>query len=436
MTRPEVKRRERDVIIQALRAGVVPRLGLHHIQVGRGREIEEMVKDVGRISDAGSSIRLIIGEYGSGKTFFLNLVRLIALEKGLVTISADLAPDRRVHATGGQARSLFAELARNMATRSRPDGGALPSVVERFISQAAREAQNGDISSVIHRKLSHLEEWVGGYEFAAVISRYWEGHESGNEALKSAALRWLRAEFATRTDARSALGVRTIIDDASVYDHLKLFSSFVRLAGYGGLLVSLDEMVNLYKLSNSQARKSNYEQILRILNDVLQGSASHVGFLLGGTPEFLFDTRRGLYSYEALQSRLPANTFARGDHVDLSGPVIQLQNLTPEDLYVLLTNVRRVFQAGDNKRISLPDEALKAFMVHCSQRIGEAYFRTPRNTVTAFVNLLSVLEQNPGVDWRTLLDDIEVPNDTGDDMSDVADGVDGDSDDSLASFRL
>lgn len=436
MTRPEVKRRERDVIIQALRAGVVPRLGLHHIQVGRGREIEEMVEDVRRISDSGSSIRLIIGEYGSGKTFFVNLVRLVALEKGLVAMSADLAPDRRLHATGGQARALFAELTRNMATRTKSDGGALPSIVERFISQAVKEAEHGDVSAIIHRKLSHLEELVGGYEFATVIARYWEGHENGNETLKSAALRWLRAEFATRTDARSALGVRTFIDDASFYDHLKLYSAFVRQAGYSGLLVCLDEMVNLYKLSNSQARKANYEQILRILNDVLQGSASHVGFLLGGTPEFLFDTRRGLYSYEALQSRLSVNTFAGGGHVDLSGPVIQLQNLTPENLYVLLANIRRVFQAAEETRVSLPDEALQAFMVHCSQRVGDAYFRTPRNTVTAFVNLLSVLEQNPEAQWQELLDVVDLPADRGDDMSDIVEGDSGDADDGLVSFRL
>ena len=220
-----------------------------------------------------------------------------------------------------------------------------------------------------------------------MIRRYWEGHETGDEELKSAAIRWLRGEFATKTDARKALGVRTIVNDASVYDHLKLMSAFVCEAGYKGLLVGLDEMVNLYKLTSSQARNANYEQILRILNDVLQGSAENLGFLMGGTPEFLMNTRRGLYSYEALQSRLAENTFAREGLVDLSGPVIRLASLTPEDLFVLLANIRAVMQ-GDEA--ILPDNALEAFMAHCSDRIGEAYFRTPRNTVTAFVNLLAV----------------------------------------------
>ena len=432
MQTPAIKRRERDTIIQALRAGVVPKLGLRHIQVGRAREIEELVRDIERIGEGGAAIRFVIGEYGSGKTFFLNLIRLIAIEKGMVVLSADMAPDRRLHGTGGQARSLYAEMTRNASTRTKPGGGAMASIVERFASQAVRAAELGDREpdEVFREKLAHLEDLTGGYDFATIITRYWEGFETGDEELKSAALRWLRAEYSTRTDARKALGVRTIIDDANVYDQLKLLALFVREAGYKGMVVSFDELVNLYKLVSSRARNANYEQILRILNDVLQGSASHLGFMLGGTPEFLMDTRRGLFSYEALQSRLAENTFARDGLVDLSGPVIRLANLTPEDMFVLLTNIRRVMQ-GENA--ALPNDALTAFMTHCSERIGDAYFRTPRNTVTAFVNMLSVLEQNPDVDWRELIGSVAVAEDGGDDMSDIAD--DG-ADDELASFKL
>ena len=432
-----IKRRERDTIIQALRAGVVPRLGLQHIQVGRALEIEELVKDMDRIADGSASIRFVIGDYGSGKTFFINLVRLIALEKGLIVMFSDLAPDRRLHATGGQARSLYAEMARNLSTRTKPDGGALASVVERFISEASRAARNEDLETgeVIRERLSHFEEMTGGFEFAEVVRRYWEGHDTGNEDLKSSALRWLRAEFATRTDARKALGVRTIIDDANVYDMLKLMSAFVRAAGYKGLLVSLDEMVNLYKLTSAQARNANYEQILRILNDVLQGSAAHIGFLMGGTPDFLMHSRRGLYSYEALQSRLSENSFVRDGLIDLSGPVIRLANLTPEDLYILLQNVRTVMQQPET---NLPDEAIESFMAHCAKRIGEAYFRTPRSTVTAFVQMLSVLEQNADSHWSDLIERVEIAEDGGDDLSDIE--VEGetrlDSDDELSSFKL
>lgn len=432
----KLKARERDTIVQALRAGVVPKQGLRHIQVGRVHEIEELVKDIDRIADGGSTIRFVIGDYGSGKTFFMNLIRLIALEKGLVVMFADLAPDRRIHATGGQARGLYAEMARNLSTRTKPDGGALASVVERFVTTAHREAEERDEPTgiVIREKLEHFEELTGGFEFSGVVRRYWEAHENDDAELKSSVLRWLRGEFTTKTDARKALGVRTIINDASVYDHLKLMSAFVIEAGYKGLLVGMDEMVNLFKLSSSQARNSNYEQILRIFNDVLQGSAQNLGFLMGGTPEFLMNTRRGLYSYEALQRRLAENTFARDGLVDRSGPVIKLESLAPEELFVLLVNVRRVMQGED---ADLPDKALEAFMQHCSEQIGDAYFQKPSDTVTAFVNFLSTLEQNTGAQWTDLIKDVSINVNHGDDMSDIDEstGAQNDNDD-MVSFKL
>jgi hypothetical protein len=222
------------------------------------------------------------------------------------------------------------------------------------------------------------------------------------------AIRWLRGEFTTRTDARSALGVRTIIDDASVYDTLKLMARFVRLAGFAGLLVCFDEMVNLYKLANTVARNGNYEQVLRIVNDCLQGNAAGLGVLFSGTPELLIDTRRGLYSYDALRSRLAENSFAVGGLADYTGPVLRLANLTPEDMFVLLGKLRHVYAGGDPSRYLVPDEAVPAFMNHCAHRIGDAYFRTPRTTVMEFLNLLAVLDQNPGADWRALVGQIEL----------------------------
>ena len=427
-----IRPKDRDAIIQALNAGVVPRLGLKYIQVGRLREVQALIKDIERIADGGSAVRFVIGEYGAGKTFFLNLVRLIALEKRLVTISADLAPDRRLQATGGQARGLYVETMRNLATRNKPDGGGLGGVVERFVTDAADEArkQNISIDDVIQTRMASLRELVGGYDFAQVLSAYWRASEDGNQDGKDAALRWLRGEFTTKTDARQALGVRVIVDDTSIYDHWKLLSAFVRLAGYAGLLITLDEMVNLYKLQSSQARSANYEQILRIVNDVLQGSASGIGFLFGGTPEFLIDPRRGLYSYPALQSRLAENAFAKGDIVDLSGPVIRLQNLTPEDLHVLLEKIRSVFSGGDPAKYLVPDEAFDAFMQHCSKKVGEAYFRTPRTTIKAFVQMLSVLEQNSGLSWQELVGQAEPEADTP-----AAQPLDGE-DDELATLKL
>ncbi|MBP7492253.1 MAG: ATP-binding protein, partial [Rhodoferax sp.] len=397
--------RERDALIQSLRAGVTPLLGAKHIQVGRDAEIAALEKNLDHIAEGGSAFRLVIGEYGSGKTFFMNLVRGAAMERQLVVAHADLNPSRRLHASGGEARSLYAELMKNMSTRTKSDGGALQTVVEKFITTALAEARKAGSKpeDIIHERLGSLSELVMGYDFATVIAAYWRAHETDDDTLKDNAIRWLRGEFNAKLDARRALGVREIISDAAVYDQLKLMAKFCRLAGYKGLLICLDELVNLYKLANTQARNGNYEQILRILNDLEQGQAEGLGFVLGGTPEFLMDPRRGLFSYPALQSRLADNPFARGDLVDLSGPVLRLGNLGREHFVTLLEKLNLAYASGQSAPVVLPAEALPAFMRHCEQRIGEATFRTPRTTITAFIGLLAVLEQNVGVEWQTLL---------------------------------
>jgi len=436
MSNKRLRPRERDAIIQSLRAGVTPRTGLQHIQVGRIREVEALLKDIDRISDGGSAYRLIIGEFGSGKSFFLQLIRAIALEKGLVTIHADLSPDRRLHSTGGQARNLYAELMRNLSTRTKPDGNALSSVVERFITEARKQSDKTGMSveAVIAKELKHLSELVGGYDFAVVIAAYWRGYEEDNPQLQADAIQWLRGEFSTKTEARKALNVRSIINDANVYDHFKLMSLFVRQAGYKGLLVNIDEMVNLYKLHSKQARVSNYEQMLRMLNDCLQGSAKHLGFVMGGTPDFLLDPRKGLYSYEALQSRLAENVFAKtAGVIDYSAPTLHLTNLEPEDLLILLRNLRHVFASGDSEKYLVPDEALTAFLAHCAKKIGSAYFRTPRNTIKAFVDMLSILEQNHTLKWDQLIANIKLVEEINTDMPVMAND---DSKDELVSFRI
>jgi hypothetical protein len=441
--------RDRDAIVSSLRAGVVPRRGFAHIQVGRASEIAAVSHDLDRIADGGSMVRFVIGDYGAGKTFFLHLAASIAAEKKLVTAAADLTPDRRLHATGGQARGLYAELMRNLATRSTPDGGALPAVVERFVTTAQSDATSSgtSVSSVIADRLHDLSQMVGGYDFAHVIGRYWAGHDSGNDQLKADAIRWLRGEFTTKIEARTALGVRTIVDDASVYDTLKLMARFVRLAGFSGLMICLDEMVNLYKLANTTARNGNYEQVLRIVNDCLQGNVSGLGVLFGGTPELLLDTRRGLYSYDALRSRLAENSFAAGGLSDYTGPVLRLANLVPEDMYVLLEKLRHVYASGDPSRYLVPDAALDAFMKHCAHRIGDAYFRTPRTTIKEFLSLLAVLEQNPGADWRALVGQIELADEPNPDLQPLPEDASdlapvtalrpsSRTDDELSTFRL
>lgn len=406
-----IKPRERDAILQSLRAGVVPRIGLQHIQVGRKEEVAAILSDLDRIAQDGATVRFIIGRYGSGKSFFLNLARMVALEKKFVVVQADISPDRRLHASGGQAQSLYSELMHNMSAGAKRDGGALPGLVERWVSDVEFEVQQtgGDPQKEIYKRLKPLQEYVSSYDFATVINKYVEGSQQGNDFLMNAALRWLRAEFATKTEARQELGVRSIIGDQDLYDYLKLMAAFVKLAGYAGLLVNLDEMgILAQRLNNRSARDANYEMILRIVNDCLQGNVKGFGIVFAGTDTFMDDKRRGLAGYEALATRLANNSFAFEGLRDYSGPVIRLRNLTVEDLYVLLYNIRHVYAAGDTSRYLVPDEALKAFIQYCVQRLGAESYQTPREAAKGFVGLLSVLEQNPGTDWRPLLGGIEL----------------------------
>lgn len=436
-----IKPKERDIIIQSLRSGVVPRLGLQHIQVGRNEELQSFVKNIEMMANGGSAFRLVVGEYGSGKTFFLSLVRSIALEKGLVVMNADLSPTKRLYSSNGQARTLFSELTMNLSTRTKQDGGALSNILEKFISNARIEAQERkvDVSAVIYEKLKELNDYTDGYNFASVVNKYWEGYNTGNDQLKENALKWLRGEYTSKNDTLRDLGVREYINDATFYNSLKLYSIFVRKAGYKGLLISLDEMVNLYKIPTSVSRKANYEVILNILNDILQGSLSGIGFIMGGTPDFLTDPYRGLYSYEALKSRLSENSFTNTlGLIDYNSTVLRLSNLTQEEFLILLQNLRNVFAGGNPQSYLLPDEGLLSYMSHCANRIGESYFRTPRTTIKGFLDLLSILEQYPSVKWNDVIDEFEVEADKQDSdlSSSVGNVLKQGVDNEFASFKI
>jgi hypothetical protein len=437
-----IKPRERDAILTSLRAGVVPRIGLRHLQVGRRDEVAAVLDDLSRVEQGGASVRFVIGKYGAGKSFFLNLARAVALEKKFVVAQADVTTERRIHGSGGQARGLYAELMRSLSTRAKPEGGAMSNIVERWVADVDHQCRSAggadpDVVRAIEDRLKPLQELVSGYDFADVVAKYLHGFQAHDDSLMASSLRWLRAEYPTKTEARAELGVRTIIDDAHFYDQLKLFAAFTRLAGFAGLLVNIDEMgVLSHRLNNAQARNSNYEAILRIVNDCLQGNVSGIGFLFGGTDTFLEDRRRGMASYEALATRLATNAFARDGLKDFSGPVIRLPNLAPEDLFVLLHNIRDVFSLGDPDRNLIDEEGIKAFMAHCETTLGADFFLTPRDAVKAFVGLLSVLEQNPGADWRPLLSGTAVGRTPDPEVEPVVMTIEHPKDDDLEAFQL
>jgi hypothetical protein len=422
-----IPKRQRDAIVAALRSGVVPRAGLQYLRVGRDREIKTLVDDVDRVASGGSTVRFIVGDFGSGKSFLLGLIRELALATKLVVASADLAPSRRLHSTSSQAQSLYTELMSSLSTKASPNGGAIEAILEQFVNACRQTARaTGDpADGVIRHELESLLPFTGGYDFVEVVAAYWRGFDEGDAALSQAAVRWLRGEFATKTEARQALGVRTIVNDATYYDTLKMFARFCRLAGFGGLLVEIDELTILFRLSHPKGRESNYEKLLTIVNDALQGTSVGIGFLFAGTTETLTDQRRGMYSYKALRTRLPENPFADGGLVDFSGPVIRLGQLTANELYALLVNLRSVVAGGDPTKLLVPDDALLAFMDHCSAQVGDAYFRTPRDTVTAFLNFLAVLEQNRGTDWRAALGLVKVKTASVPGLDDIPDPDDG-----------
>ena len=401
----KIKVSERQAILQSLGNGVVPRVGLQHILVGREAELKAISQDLALVTQGGATMRFIIGDYGAGKTFFLSLVKLLALQKGLLVMTADVTSERRLQGAGGQALNLYSELTRNLSTRTRPDGGAMKSVIERFIADAVAEGEKREISTrdVIRHRLSTLSELVAGFDFADVLDTYFEAHENHDEDRQRAALKWLRGEYTSKLEARKALGVRTMVDDDSIYDYIKLFARFATLAGYRGLLVCLDELASVHSLSSTQARNQNYDQLLRILNDVHQGSADHLGLMLGGTVEFLEDRRRGVFSHDALRTRLLPNEFARNGLVDLTQPVMPLSQLSRDDILNLLVKIRQIKADGSDPVALIDNEGLAAFVAQLLGSPGAETLLTPRETVRRFVQLLSVLEQNPSQSWEQLL---------------------------------
>lgn len=410
-----INRKESAALINSLSAGVVPRIGLRHIAVGREKEVSSFLHDLETIQDDGAACRFISGKYGSGKTFLLQLIRNNALDRGFVVMDADLSPERRLTGTKQQGLATYRELLQNLSTRARPDGSGLESVLQKWISTLQREAasENGLtasspeivplVSEKIAESLKPMSEMAYGFAFAEVLEAYWHGIKEDNDELKQYALKWLRGEYTTKTEAKKDLPVDRIIDDQNWYDFLKLFARFVRMAGYQGLVVFLDECVNLYKIPHGVSRKSNYEKILTIFNDTRQGKASGIGFFFSGTPDFITDERRGLYSYEALKSRLMDNRFATDKLVDYNAPVLNIPMLTNEEMYLLLERLTEVHEANFNYDAGMTMEKLTQFLQQEMSRIGADTRMTPREMTRDFLGLLNILQQNPDQSFESLL---------------------------------
>ena len=410
-----VPRRIAQTVLNSLKGGVVPRVGLPYIAVGRKHEIEALLHDVDIIADGGASFRFIVGRYGSGKSFLLQTIRNYVMDRGFIVADADLSPERRLQGTRGQGLATYRELIGNLSTKTKPEGGALTLVLDRWISAVQSEAVQetglppGDaaLTQAVDRKIyavtSAVSELVHGFEFARLLSAYYHAYADGDDETKAKVVRWFRAEYATKRDAKEALDVGIIITDDDWYDYLKLFAAFFRMAGYTGMLLLFDELVNLYKIPNTVTRQYNYEKLLTMYNDTLQGKARYLGILMGATPQAMEDKRRGVYSYEALRSRLAEGKFSRPGARDLLSPVIRLEPLTAEEMLVLCEKLAGMHAGLYGYDRGISDEELADFLKLEYERVGAERNITPREVIRDFIELLDLLYQNPTLNIGELL---------------------------------
>ncbi len=410
----KIPRRIAQTLINSLKGGVVPRVGLQYVTVGRTQEIDALLRDGEIIADGGASFRFIMGKYGSGKSFLLQTIRNYVMAKNFVVLDADLSPERRLQGTRGQGLATYKELVRNMSTKTKPEGGALSLILDRWISNVQQAVMTESqlsmtdpaLTKLVEKKISSviysLNEMVHGFDFARLLTLYYQAYVSGDDETKSKVLKWFRGEYNTKTEARQELGVNIVITDDDWYEYLKIFAAFLKQAGYAGMLVLIDELVNIYKIPNAITRQYNYEKILTMYNDAMQGKAQHIGFILCGTPQCMEDPRRGVYSYEALRSRLAEGHFST-EHKDLLSPVIRLLPLTNEEMLILIEKLADI-HAGlyEYKQIVTQQDMVDFIEIEFS-RIGADTHITPREVIRDFIEVLDIIYQNPGMKVRTLL---------------------------------
>lgn len=416
----KVPKRILNTLLSSLTAGVVPRSGAPYIAIGRKEEINSLLDNLDTVADGGSVTRFLIGRYGSGKSFLIQLIRGYALERGFICADADLSPERRLTGGSGAGLATYKELMINVASKSSPDGGALPTVLSRYLTKLQTDLISEgvlpesakfeeEIKKRVFLTLSELEGDVGGFDFARVLGEYYMASIRDDGDKKSACLRWIRGEFATKTEASSMLGFRvsTIIDDDNWYNFIKLFASLSVKLGYCGLILFIDECVNLYKIPNRISRESNYEKILTVFNDTLQGKARNLGVIFGGTPQFLEDTRRGLFSYDALKSRLADSKYSEMGYQNLSSPVIRLRRLSDNELLALVKRLTKLYAQREGTDIPpVSDREIETFMNFALSKAGSEEMITPREIIRDFLTLLNILKDNPQATFDSLVKNV------------------------------
>ena len=407
----DIPRRTLVTMMNALSSGVVPRRGLEYIAVGRRRETETFVNDLEDTAEGGGAFRFISGKFGNGKSFMIQMVRNYAMDQGFVVMDADLAINRRLTGSKREGLNTYRELVRNMAVKSRPEGGALELVLQKWIDEvrqrmfaernvSVRDIPARDVSERLARETSGMSGLTFYQDFAAVVSAYWGEISSGREDMPS--LRWFKGEYELKSDVRRDLGISNMVTDANWYDFIKIWAEFAHRIGYKGLVVFIDEGVVLYKIQNRVSRSNNYERLLSMFNDIMQGKSSYLSMYVCGTPEFIEDPDRGLYSYEALRSRLVSGKFENG-YDNYLGPVINLRPLTNEEVFVLLRTLRGMHEQRYGYRSEIDDSRLETYLKTVTCAIGQGMV-TPREITRDFISLLDTMHQNPDVTFSELVE--------------------------------
>lgn len=416
----KVPKRILNTLLSSLTAGVVPRSGAPYIAIGRKDEINSLLDNLDDTAEGGAFCRFLIGRYGSGKSFLIQLIRGYALDRGFICADADLSPERRLTGGNGAGIATYRELMINIACKANPDGGALATILSRHFTKLRTELIEEGImpdddafEDALRKKvfvtLCELEGDVGGFDFARVLSEYYMASMRDENDKKTACLRWLRGEFATKTEASGLLGFRvsTVIDDENWYNFVKLFAALSVKLGYSGLVLFIDECVNLYKIPNRISREANYEKLLAIFNDTLQGKAKSLGVIFGGTPQFLEDTRRGLFSYDALKSRLADSKYSELGYQNLSSPVIRLRPLSNNELLALVKRLTKLYAQREGTDIlPLSDGEIEMFINRAFAKAGAEEMITPREIIRDYLTLLNILKDNTGATFENLMSNI------------------------------
>lgn len=425
-----IKPKEATSIINSLVSGVVPKIGVQHITVGRSEEVNAFISSLEDVKNGHSLVKFWIGDFGSGKSFMLHLLNTVALKQKFVVANADFTPDNRLYSNDGKSVILYSTIMDNIAIQTKPEGGALQALLEKWIEQVitkTAEENNIPLSEIrneqyltlvqnaIMKTVNEITE-VGGFDFGYVIVKYYEGYIKNDELLRRNALKWLKGEYKTKTEARQDIGARDIINDSNYYDMLKNFCKLFVSMGYSGFMINLDEAINLYKISTAAAREKNYEKILSIYNDCFQGKVSNLFINFAGTKEFLENERRGLFSYQALKSRLETNKFETLEIRDFAQPVIKLTPLDHNEIFVLLKKLKLIFDLNYKTELNISDDEISAFMEEIFNKPGASEFLTPREVIRDFLNILNIIRQNPEVDKRRLFGDIEISDERPSDL--------------------